>query len=329
MPRKGRAAEKIVALLEKGLLPEGAEVKSPSFLPDKITGELREVDIGIRYKLGAIPILVIVECRDRKAKADVLWIEQVAQKRADLNAAKAIAVSTSGFTPSAYQKAAHHGIEIRELSKLTPADVADWFSAGDLTLFLRRNEVNRVSVALDAKSASGKLEVDPGTEQKLRDLKLDTPVFEVKKTGESVSTMVPWSHALNMPGVYEGVPQDGTRVKKVVELEYPDPNERYVFRVAEGSADVESLKFYAELWIEASRVPISQILAYGSPEGDLVRGVQYEVPAGANQFLVTVQRRVETGDTTIAISRAEGKRTERAESKRPTRSLKRTPDGAV
>ena len=308
MPRKGRVTEKIVALLEKGLLPGGAEVKSPCYLPDKITGELREVDVAIRYKLGAIPILIIVECRDRKVKADVPWIEQVAQKQADLNAAKAIAVSTSGFTASARQKAAHHGIEIREISKLTLADVADWFVAGDSFLFLRRNEVKRVSVILDGRTAWEELKIDPGTEQKLRNLKLDVALFEVKKTGESVSTMVPWSHALNIPGVYDGVPQDGSRVERIIELQYPDPSERYVFRVPEEVIYIECLRFYAELWIEVSRVPISQVLAYASPEEELIRGVQYEVSAGANQFIVTLQRRVETGETSMAVSRLKPER---------------------
>jgi hypothetical protein len=272
---------------------------------------------------------MIVECRDRKAKADVIWIEQVAQKQADLNAAKAIAVSTSGFSASAYKKAAHHGIEIRELSKLTLADVSDWFAAGDSFLFLRRSDVKRVSIALDAKSVSGELRIDSGTEQKLKNLDLDIPLLEAKKSGEILSARVPWSHALNMPGVYDGVPQDGTRVKRIIELQYPDSSERYVFRVAGGSADVESLTFHTELWIEVSKVPIAQVLAYGSPEEELMRGVQYEVSAGANKFIVTLQRRVETGDTAIAVSRAEAGKTKKVESKPPTRNLKRTPDGAA
>lgn len=330
--RKGRPAERIVALLEKALLPDGAEVKSPVFLADKITGELREVDIAIRFKLGAIPILVIIECRDRRAKADVLWIEQVAQKRQDLNAAKAIAVSTSGFSAPAYRKAEHHGIETRILARLTEADVDDWFAAGDLRLFDRRSEVKRVSVALDSRSVTGEFEIDPVTAQKLANLKLHDPLFNLKKTGESISTLIPWSHARNMPGVYDGVPQDGTRVQRIIELEYPDPSERYILRVAEGSAEVVAFRFYAELWIDERSIPVQQVLGYGSPQGDLVKGVQYEVPTGATTVLVTVHRRTDTGEMAVSFSRAEkidkaSRKSERT--RRPTRGLKRTPEGAA
>lgn len=261
----------------------------------------------------------------------MLWIEQVAQKRQDLNAAKAVAVSTSGFSAPAYRKAAHHGLETRVLARLTEADVSDWFAAGDFRLFVRRSEAKRVSVVLDGNSVTGKFEVDPVTAQKLANLKLDDPLLNLKRTGESISALIPWSHAQNMPGVYDGVPQDGTRVQRIIELEYPDPDERYVLRVAEGSAEVAALKFYAELWIDARRTPIQQVIGYGSPEGDLVRGVQFDVSTGARTFVVTVHRRTDTGETAISFSRAEEvdkkAKDKTGRSKRPTRGLKRMPDG--
>ena len=66
MARKGRELERITALIEKCLTPPAAEVQSPAFIPDRITGSLREVDIAIRYQVGSVPILIIIECRDRR-----------------------------------------------------------------------------------------------------------------------------------------------------------------------------------------------------------------------------------------------------------------------
>src|SRR5260221_2294701 len=101
MPRKGRKLERIVEALEKCWSPERAEVRSPDFLIDRTTGEEREVDVSIRYKIGTIPVLVVLECRDRRNAQDVTWIEQLAKKRDDVMASRAVAVSSSGFTQSA------------------------------------------------------------------------------------------------------------------------------------------------------------------------------------------------------------------------------------
>ena len=91
--RAGRDLEQLVAHLETFLGPQGAEIQSPDYLPDRVTGERREVDISIRLHVGSAPVLVIAECRDRSRVEDVTWIEQLASKRDDVGAAKAIAVS--------------------------------------------------------------------------------------------------------------------------------------------------------------------------------------------------------------------------------------------
>ena len=50
-----RDFEKLVARIEKLLAPSGASIKSPDRLPDKTTGQLREVDGTIRYQVGSVP----------------------------------------------------------------------------------------------------------------------------------------------------------------------------------------------------------------------------------------------------------------------------------
>lgn len=93
--------EKLVARIETALSPIGAKISCPDRIPDLTTGELREVDASIRYMVGTIPILIIIECRDRKRHQGSEWIEQLAIKRDHLGAAKCIAVSSSGFTKPA------------------------------------------------------------------------------------------------------------------------------------------------------------------------------------------------------------------------------------
>lgn len=71
---KWREFEKLTALIEQHLGPQGAIVRSPDYITDKITGEQREVDASVRYQVGSVPILITIECRDRTSVQDVTWI---------------------------------------------------------------------------------------------------------------------------------------------------------------------------------------------------------------------------------------------------------------
>ena len=134
MPRKGRELETLVALIERVLSPTGAAVRSPDYLQDRITGERREVDISIRSKVGSVELLLICECRDRASVQDVTWIEQIAQKRKDVGASKAVAISSSAFTEPALKKARFLGIDTRLVRDLSAEAISDWFTVGVLTL---------------------------------------------------------------------------------------------------------------------------------------------------------------------------------------------------
>ncbi len=47
----GRDFEEMVARIEERLAPNGAIVNSPDYITDKVTGQPREVDASIRYKV--------------------------------------------------------------------------------------------------------------------------------------------------------------------------------------------------------------------------------------------------------------------------------------
>jgi hypothetical protein len=94
MTPKWKEFEQLIARIERAIAPSGAELKSPDQLPDKVTGELREVDVSIRYKVGTCPILITIECRDRSKVEDVTWIEQLAEKKRFIGASMTLAVSS-------------------------------------------------------------------------------------------------------------------------------------------------------------------------------------------------------------------------------------------
>ena len=77
MESSWRKFEWLVARIEETLAPEGAIVKSPDRIKDLVTGQMREVDASIRYKVGSAPILITVECRERAGVQDMVVIPSV------------------------------------------------------------------------------------------------------------------------------------------------------------------------------------------------------------------------------------------------------------
>jgi len=119
--------ERLVARIEEAAAGRNATVKSPDFIPDSVTGEPREVDASIRFNVGTVPFLVVIECRKRSRKEDVRWIEELATKRDSVKADKIVAVSELGFSKSASRVAKHHGIELRRLAEVSPVKIDKWF----------------------------------------------------------------------------------------------------------------------------------------------------------------------------------------------------------
>lgn len=115
-----RRFELMVSRLERALQPTGCAIRSPDFLLDHETGEKREVDCSITLP-GDGEARISIECRKRGARQDVTWIEQLATKRVALRLAETIAVSSRGFSTSAYRKARHHGLTLNTYQEITVA----------------------------------------------------------------------------------------------------------------------------------------------------------------------------------------------------------------
>jgi hypothetical protein len=88
-----RVVERLAESFERVLSPQGAVIKSPDSLPDRITGESKDIDVSIRYTVGSIHLLLVVECRDRARVDDCTWIEQLATRSKDVGANATVAVS--------------------------------------------------------------------------------------------------------------------------------------------------------------------------------------------------------------------------------------------
>lgn len=121
--RLGRDFEMLIAMIQKLLVPRGAIIKSPDYLPDIYTSSKREVDASIRYTIGEEEVIIAVECRDRNKRQDVTWLEQLYGKKQSLGISKVICVSAEGFTADAIKKGEQFGIQLRRTNNISELDI--------------------------------------------------------------------------------------------------------------------------------------------------------------------------------------------------------------
>jgi hypothetical protein len=82
----------------------------------------REVDVLIQLRACGTDLHIAVECRGGKHKDDILWIDQLIGKYRDLDVHKVIAVSRSGFSAPAIEKANANRIETLTLEQALDTD---------------------------------------------------------------------------------------------------------------------------------------------------------------------------------------------------------------
>lgn len=96
MPKRSNTFQRLVKLLHERIDTRW-EVCESEMLPHSLTGDQREVDIVLKYKLGQHQVIVSIECIDHKRKADSTWVESMAKKHDHLPTSKLILWSASGF----------------------------------------------------------------------------------------------------------------------------------------------------------------------------------------------------------------------------------------
>ena len=121
MPKRSNQFQKLIKFITDQLVPEGATVEESVELEEMgvDNSSKREVDILIQYDIGIAPIRIAIECRDRTRKDDITWIDGIAGKYKNLPVNKVIAISNSGFSSTALQKAELNNIETLTLEEAT------------------------------------------------------------------------------------------------------------------------------------------------------------------------------------------------------------------
>lgn len=244
----------------------------------------------------------------RNAAQDVTWIEQLAQKRNDLNASRAVAVSPNGFSKDARAKAEHEGIELREFSELSQEEVQSWCKVGEISCFTRRALLSHISVELDSKTVDDSVAVPDDLKQRLAKLDLGDKLFIAKGRGELQSVQTIWRNLVGTEPVFDGAPQDGRHVPRRFKIQYPNESDRFLLEPMPARPEVAAIVVEAELWLERTQVPISRIHQYVSDDGAHVETVEYYVEAKNARRVVSLHRLVESGELAVTVRRLEDPR---------------------
>src|SRR6266404_2149975 len=114
MPNQSEKAwhqfEELVADLHKGFHP-GAKITRHEKLPGQNSGTNREIDICIRQRVGIQDLLIIVDCKKRSRKVDVIGMDSFIGLKNDVAAHTGVIVSEKGFSKPALRLARRSGVQ--------------------------------------------------------------------------------------------------------------------------------------------------------------------------------------------------------------------------
>jgi hypothetical protein len=289
--------EQLVTRIEEVLAPEGAEVKHNDSVPDRITHQPRQIDGTIRFKVGSVPILVTIECRDWVRIEDTTWIEQIAAKRDDVGAAKTIAVSSTGFSNPAIQKAKFYGIEIRTVAEITDDQIRGWLKDVKLRFLCRYYTAGELEIALHDEDSE--LEIDPwAIEQVMKAGCLDARIFERRGMDPLCLRSFVVEREKRGRSICVGIPADGQEYCKNLRETFA-PNALFV-RTNKGVRDIAAIGYAVRVRCEFTFLEPDKVAAYADPDKGIAHIVEWPlISGGAYLGRISAIRDQESGQTSI------------------------------
>lgn len=120
-PAPWRDFEELAARIQRQLSPD-SEVKQSEQIVGG-SGERRTLDLSVRQKIGAYPILIAFDCKRHNRPVPLKDVEAFAAQRDDVAADAGVMISNTGFTRGAKAVARKHRIL---LQVLRAAQDTDW-----------------------------------------------------------------------------------------------------------------------------------------------------------------------------------------------------------
>ncbi len=122
MPARTNEFQRLVYEIERQLAPLGAVVKESAMLPERVSRELREVDILVSLDEGHHRVRIGIECQDKSRPATKQWVEAIAKKHEELGINKTVLVSSAGFYAAARRRAELLFMGVIDITNIGQAD---------------------------------------------------------------------------------------------------------------------------------------------------------------------------------------------------------------
>ncbi|GAA2266557.1 hypothetical protein GCM10010149_03540 [Nonomuraea roseoviolacea subsp. roseoviolacea] len=129
MPARSNDFQAVVYFVKRHLAAD-ATVSESAYLRDRITGQMREVDVLITAHVAGHSVQIGIEYRGRSRKDAVSWVEEMRAEHDDLPTDRLVLVSASGFSKAAAAKARHYGIEAVTPGQPIAVDGPPWPGSG-------------------------------------------------------------------------------------------------------------------------------------------------------------------------------------------------------
>lgn len=270
MAKPGRDLELLVARLERFFDSDrSVTIESPMIVTGSTSGVSREVDVGVRRRVGSVETIVAFECRDRSRLQDIEWIDSLAGKREELGFPHVVGVSSRGFSEAARSSAGRRGIVLRSVEAIEQTELLEWFGGPFVVVadIPTIEVVDAVTIDVDGQ------ELDP---EWVSACELPgasrAPLFTAKPTGTQRSVADLCEHLIPSDA-YAGIPADAGLHPMIIKLDFPDPNNCFQVPGLDGMLDVRSIELV--LMVRLTRlVPDTTFHQYaeaGAPLAEIAR----------------------------------------------------------
>ena len=303
MAKDWQEFEKLIARIEQTLAPRGAVVTHNDHIVDKITGQKRQVDASIRYTIGTVPLLITIECRKRKHKQDVTWIEQLVTKKQSLGAATTIAVASSGISDEAKKLAEAWGIEFRQFSDIKQAEMVQWLEIKEIHHVIYNHSLGGYIPHLSRRPGEPGAMPHPDVSALAKKQPGDAKIFVRQSDGKAFSLGQLFDLATNNGfAITSGVPLDGTPLQRTLKIIF----EKGLFTVAGTTGLLDLIDLTIEVTVRASRkvVPVSDTgFSYSGDNRSTVYGIESTTELFGDSVTLSLHKKMESNTVYISVSR--------------------------
>jgi len=292
-----RRFERLVTLIERLMVPQGAVVKSPDRLRDA-DGSMREVDASIRYRVGTMPVLITIECRRRGSRQQKDWLEQLASKRDAITAGEGVPVSTivvssSGLSTTAIKAARRLGIQVRHVADVQIESLREWFPDPKMLLTQRQPLLEKATIIVE--------HVDPADSQaSLVSTAMDKPLFSLERDAvPSVSVLNIVDQSLKQnPGIMERASPGRTPFECHIDLS----GSPLWVETSRGRRRVREVRVGLIAAVEVQDCPLGPIVEYRSETETIAQHAQFRFTlADGRPAALAFSRELSTGLTRLGF----------------------------